>query len=1180
MTLPKTAKIEIINETDIIGLDDIILENKFIFTIKLTSLKGEVFELKRNFFEGMYKFNEEIRKSNKEFCHIKRNYWFERIKTTVESRIQFFKTFKQETLFTNKSYAEEKIDLKKIKNSNFNDLVFKNKITLNSTFCLSPKEKTFFLKEKIQEVKEEKRRNKSFENSHSDIVKKIYAKAIKDNPQEKRKQKLAELKKKNKSKTKRLKDSILNVDLNLTKKPINTDVVTDFNNFQIAHSSDNWRNNKKEFYNNNNYYSDNFFEKNEVELKDYLVQKSSNCDKINNVFKTSLNNENLTNNYEEIKNNYFSFEKINNNPEFLKKEILNNLLYYEGDSNKIRFLNKTTNRFSNTQINYLLNENKDINHKAQLTNTYSYKFHNPKIKLNQVKYSNQENNNFIMDPVDEEGKDMETTRILEKNYQTKIEKIHSNKNQEKCSNTIFNSNAFLNVQKTVTVSENERKKFEAPIFSGITINKMEFENKKSNILNNIKIYKNKINEIENKSYKSIDGSNSYNNSEINSIYLTSKYNKEFKNKTVNFQQEKEYNLIKEYPKLFLNQKTTVVEKATENTKQKPNLDSYRENINPFYDIPIPAGSKRLEIKNKILNVSSTEFPINFMTIKNKKIKKIYNRCGKLVDITSPSLMNFSKEKMTSKIEYIPSRKGNDNKKFSNLISNLQNKFISFSTQEDNYIKTINKSSSKNVQSIANNGDDKSLISPSKIDILFSQKSYNDKNEEKFENFNDEENIINSNSSFEDKKMDINLYDRLNFKNTVSDSLNGDYCEKDLNPLINVNGNFNFHNKNMIEISDYKTKKAYNNDYIDVNKYHKNKFVNNKNQYLGKLGLKNSIISQNSTLSNKTNSIINKKNKNCLKNVSGKNGINCKISNVLTNDSRILKDLNTSISNNKINYLKTETLFTESQSENQNNNHDKINSNQRLFTFNNYKNMVEGKNSNKSIDILHNKVSSKYLNSETDKNKHFNLKDIKFRFSKNEENKFTENKQKMYLIDELDKVTEVSKYKNYSKKQSLNKIVYDKIFSEIFNAENPRESKSLKEKPFIDYLAIDKLNEIFSKSFKNTMGFLKESEIDYDVNLHTHYQSNKINKNRNLLEKIKNSSFNNSKISPNKNFEISNKLNFLSNTSFPDFKDLKKYKSTTTSRSTIREKALKIYEPKKIISLVSPEKDSTASNENI
>ena len=188
---------------------------------------------------------------------------------------------------------------------------------------------------------------------------------------------------------------------------------------------------------------------------------------------------------------------------------------------------------------------------------------------------------------------------------------------------------------------------------------------------------------------------------------------------------------------------------------------------------------------------------------------------------------------------------------------------------------------------------------------------------------------------------------------------------------------------------------------------------------------------------------------------------------------------------------------------------------------------------------------------------------------------------MFLIDELDKITQSTKFNEYSTKVNLNKMVYDKVFSGILDEKNikMKNKNKNKEKEFLDYLAVDKFNEVYSRSFRRTIGFF-DGERNNLKNTRV-VEVKKIQDpsiEENYLTKIRNSSCISSDnlqsiISNNILKEPSNNKisTFFCNSTIGSFKDNLRLKSNTTSFYLMNDRARKIYQPKKILRYIPQNK---------
>ena len=67
-------------------------------------------------------------------------------------------------------------------------------------------------------------------------------------------------------------------------------------------------------------------------------------------------------------------------------------------------------------------------------------------------------------------------------------------------------------------------------------------------------------------------------------------------------------------------------------------------------------------------------------------------------------------------------------------------------------------------------------------------------------------------------------------------------------------------------------------------------------------------------------------------------------------------------------------------------------------------------------------------------RNYRLKEDKNKDDKDKE-KTKSNFSKMFLIDELDKITQSTKFNEYSVNANINRIVYDKVFSGILKSWN-------------------------------------------------------------------------------------------------------------------------------------------------
>jgi len=1163
MTKPKIAKIEIIKDSDIIGLNDLILDNKYIFTIELTSLKGEIFELQKKFFESMLKGNSDIRKNNELICNLKRNYWMERLKTTVESRKNFFKTFKQEKIFKDEEMQKEQNKFKKEENEN--DIKFRNKIIMNSTICYSnnftklnnnnsnenSKEKSF------QKIKS----NKSYDNSIKDISQKIYEMAMKNHPDEKRRLKIEALKK-----TKNIQNANSNIPIKLNINEIKR-----------------LEKNKKE---NNLSDSEN---KNSADNEDIKWKKKFNLIKVpdNNkptrntcsFFKTGCPRNKSEFAKDMYEPNFFSFEQINKDPNLLKKEILNNLLYSQNESCYNFLMNRSFNKFSNRSLNHLYYENNSNNNSKIKKNNYnevkeketnSNLAHRSMANSNSNKFHEQGNQNLISNTKVELTKDVHYTISIEKTNNEKLNDLINESDLINSNHVISNSNFFITDKFPKEKKIEKKNSFRAPIYAGINVTKINFGN-------NLGINNNQGNQ------KYLNAKK--NDSDLNIILNRKNPNRVIKNinnKSLLFNESIENN------KRIQNENNKINETITKNSNinndlsdqfyshtNKEKLDylnkidsmSYFKTFNNFNDISLTSLS-RLKINNKNLYLSSKGFSNDLRPLKNNKKNKVYNHIGKLIDFTShpkPDISNKSPSGNYSNI--LSNRENNEEKLFRFSNSNFKN--YEGTTQTKNFSRNVlfngnnkNQDSTKYIiNALEQERKDDDI--KKKIYQSFSQSNFNtDEDEGDLEL---ENNLINSNNSFEDKKIELekNNKNGINIKNNFH-IFNSDKGESKLKSFMNITNNYNFPKINLLEDD--------NNIYHgSLNKSNTNK--KGKKKVLGKLVLKNTNYNINNTSQlNNLNffNILNPNStyssKNDTKNYVDQKNFEGELNTIFKNPSIINK--------NKSSFKLYENFSNQ-----------KIKNNTNTIYFKkkeNSTNRPSFKNSSTSIDCL--PIKSKENNNaqkncDTKPQSIPNITKNSNVLVKKESNKeidIVEKKKKMYLIDELDKITQSTKFNDYSKKQNLNRIIYNKIFSGILDVGNTEKRDNddvyKKDSQFIDYLAIDKFNEIYSKSYKKTIGFFSERCSNMNMNVNPKSNMNKNNIGGNLLEKIKNSSCYESNFFSNKELENTKYSNFFSSTNFGKFNDSIRFRSTSTSRFLMADKAKKVFQPKKIMTIITGDRD--------
>lgn len=325
MNKPIIAKIEIIKDNDIIGLNDIVIDHKFVFSIELVSLKGEIFELQKNFYDTMLKGNEDIRNNDREFRIMKKNYWIERLTTIVASRTKFFRTFKEETFHEDKVHSDqEQPSPNERKKINLNDLRFSKKINLNSTFYNS---NTQYFNDINLKLKEEKNRGSGQKKSHrktlsrekKDEGNKLYELAMSKTSEDKRK-------KRYESFHNAFNNNVPPVKI---KENPNPQLHLNLNNIKKGRTVDMENEGIDTYTSRSQTYAN--LSRNEKFQWHKVLNHSQNINNNCFIFKTSLKPEKTTYSedpQDQIEKNYFTIEKIDKNINLLKKEILNNLLYY------------------------------------------------------------------------------------------------------------------------------------------------------------------------------------------------------------------------------------------------------------------------------------------------------------------------------------------------------------------------------------------------------------------------------------------------------------------------------------------------------------------------------------------------------------------------------------------------------------------------------------------------------------------------------------------------------------------------------------------------------------------------------------------------------------------------------------------------------------------------------------
>jgi len=1068
-------------------------------------------------------------------------------------------------------------------------------------------------------------KNKSLEKINNynidkyDISKKIYEKAMMEHPENKRKKRIENLKLK-KNLSLKISNPIKKLDCNILRKNKQKLYQNEAkNDFFISHSD----------YNNITINADFNWKKS--------VKKNINYD----TFKTDLpDKSNKYLNHEEVKNyrNHFSFEKINRNPDLLRKEILNNLLYMQPRINKTNHLKKKSGVHSNLNNTISINNNEDEIHNLKKSEGNNNSENNDIPDRNKDKFSYSQEKNTIISDNDENydySKEQITISVDKTNNdrlkeffnetETNYFDINTNinhLNQKNFCSTGCNFNEKLLKE---TINENKKSNFEAPIYAGINVTKIKFENNDCNSLN-----------ISNKNFGNFDNTNYIfkNTGKLPNFNLKKIIEEENNNKT-NKNFGKKY-FIKNKNKIFSKNKGKEFE-INNNISKEKDIDNniINENQNKYLNKYIVSNTYFKNFKMEPIDVSLSNLstlyikennlkltargPSNEFTFMKKPIKKkIFNPNGKLIDFiyTFPVQENNDVAKATSKNAKIKSSNINViNKNIQHLNKNNQFEvdkpnsyedssnheptsiyskigFLSNSSKLPKEIALINNNNSKNTTLIENNCNNHNI----NIDLIYSNHKFynlnssNNKTNNNFNvvnrsnniknsdyirnhidigksrnisnNFDDDEDFekepnINSNNSFNDVKYKFQKNDKINSgKNCEKIKNKIDFTNNNTNTLINIDDNYKYNDtndRNIFNSTSYKN--SFNEENINNNEnnlYDSNKNNNNlkkdKNIVLGKLVIKNSKMNNSRSIINQTNSIFIDKN----------------LDNFNSNLIGLKENINFNITKGENEKVKMNNFSSYSLNYN-----------------NNYHNKKEKLNKNSKIIFKSSgtSVENSYIKKDSMIQKEDNIKNY---------DDANIEKKKMYLIGELDKVTQSTRYNDYSKKQNLNRNIYDKIFSGILDIQNLDKNKEKngihnknrkKEIPFLDYLAIDKFNVIYSNSYKKTIGFLNDNNFDSirsknlknNPNLNQNAGSMKNSLGGNLLEKIKNSSCYDDNVFSNKIFENTKFSNFFSSTNFGNFKDSIKFRSTSTSRFLMEEKAKKIYQPRKTLMIINSNK---------
>jgi CRP-like cAMP-binding protein len=115
MSEKKSIRLSIIKNSDVIGLNDAIYKDKYLYNVECVSVKGEVFEMKSKIFKMLCNSDENVKKSTREFEEKKIKNLIDRLLAIRKMRYAFYKSFKNKLIEEEKGKKMNNLE----KNSNF-----------------------------------------------------------------------------------------------------------------------------------------------------------------------------------------------------------------------------------------------------------------------------------------------------------------------------------------------------------------------------------------------------------------------------------------------------------------------------------------------------------------------------------------------------------------------------------------------------------------------------------------------------------------------------------------------------------------------------------------------------------------------------------------------------------------------------------------------------------------------------------------------------------------------------------------------------------------------------------------------------------------------------------------------------------------------------------------------------